>query len=369
MIKVFEKSKTRAGLKLYGEIGTFYNNGVDFSRILDDLERKYTTIDIHLHCYGGNVFEGNLIYNLLLNSKATIDFYIDGIAASMATIIMLPARKIYMSENSFILIHTPSGDCSGNAKAHLENAKLLRSMEKNFIKKYAQKTGKKKEEISKWLDGEDYWFSADEAKAEGFIDEIIDPVVKDIKALEVKEGNVSAKDAYSNFAALLKSDVELNKNQMDKKEVIAKFNLTSVTAESSDTAVMEALEAKLKAQEEAKEKAEKELGDSKTETITALVKDGVKAGKIKAESEQTYIEIGEKTGIENLKAILGDINPRESISAKITNKKKTNPDGKGKDRSGWDWDDYQKNDVKALENMRDKEPEKFEELYNAKYKQ
>ncbi|MEI7504813.1 MAG: ATP-dependent Clp protease proteolytic subunit, partial [Paludibacter sp.] len=95
-------------IKLYGSIGSSGINSFDFSTQLSELEKSgCKSLTIHMHCYGGSVFEGNVIYNALKNSKMSIKIVVDGIAASMASIILLAVKDVDIAENGYVMVHRP----------------------------------------------------------------------------------------------------------------------------------------------------------------------------------------------------------------------------------------------------------------------
>ena len=274
-----EISNTEVELKFYGEINSWsLRSGKTFSAYFSELDKKYKDITIRMHCYGGEVFEGNLIYNTIANAKARVTIIVDGVAASMGSIVALSGVKLKIAENAFIMIHCPSGVTRGNAAAHLASAKLLQSMEKNFTKKYASKTGKSEEDVQKYFDGNDHWIDAEEAKALGLADEVIESVVKDINKIDKAEAESMGVEAvYGRFAAELtiekpkSNKPDTKKSEMDKVTMIARYGLVSVTAESSDTAIFEAMDKKLKAEQDARKVAEDKVAEIEKANITSLI--------------------------------------------------------------------------------------------------
>lgn len=140
---------TRNQLKAYGSI--WQGDGTEFVRELNRLESLYSDIDIHLHTYGGSVFDGNLMINAIEKSPANITIVIDGVAASMGALLLVSAKKVKMVENGYIMVHNPSSGAWGNAFVLESEAKLLRMMEKDFENRLVKRTGKKLSEIKEWL--------------------------------------------------------------------------------------------------------------------------------------------------------------------------------------------------------------------------
>ena len=147
-------------------------DGVKFASLFSQLEQSQTDILLKLHTDGGSVFDGNMIYNALIDSKANVTIHIIGIAASMGAIISLAVDEVYMAQNNYLMIHAPSSYSSGQAQDFENQAKLLRLIETDFIRKLQQKTGKTEKYVKQWLIG-DNWFNAQQALNEGLIKGIV----------------------------------------------------------------------------------------------------------------------------------------------------------------------------------------------------
>ena len=364
----------------YGEI--WNGNGMEFVTLFSKLESQYNQIIVKLHSYGGSVFDGNLIYNTIQNSKKEIDIQIIGIAASMTGIISQSRKdkKPSMVRNGFIMIHAPSGSTYGSALDHENNAKLMRSMEKNFTKLLASSTGKPENYVSKWMTG-DNWFDAEQALKEGLISAIIEPE-SDTLTASLNPQELGAEGMYYQFTALLNPDnSQINLDNNMKKPIIEALGLLGVTAESSDTAVIDAVRAHYEGKITKTEQdlaaanlratnAENALKEQAKAVIAAEIEAGIKAGKITQDQKATYEAIAEASGIEALKTVLGNIPPRQSITSQI-------PSGGGNSfnapvvaagREAWDWDKWQKEDPKGFEAMHKNNLEAWQALYNQKFK-
>lgn len=313
-------------LKLYGEIYDWnINSAENFTARLNTLDSAgYDVIDMHVHGKGGDVLEGIAIYNAIKAIKTPVDFYVDGVAASMYTIVMLACRRVFMASNSFLMIHAPSGFIRGTAKTMIKAANALSEMEQNFIRDYSAKTGKPESEVSEWLDGGDNWFSARQALGEKIIDGVVDAV--DTKADVPQDGEVkdyTVNMLYQRYAALAANEDNVppqkQKSKMNKDELIKKFGLTSVTAESSEEQIYAAIDAKLQAANDAKEAAENKLKDERSAQITAIVNAAKEPKKLTDAQVQNFVLIGESAGIEALQVALGAVNPVQTITGMLNN--------------------------------------------------
>lgn len=161
-------------ISIYDEIGFFGVNAADFKRTLDDYG-PVAEINLSLHSPGGAVFEGLAIYNQLKNHPATVNVHIDGIAASIASLIAMAGDSITMPENAFMMIHKPWAVSKGDAEKLRENADLLDKVEKTLISAYRDQTGLSDDDLSEMLAAET-WLSGPEALELGFATSIAEPI-------------------------------------------------------------------------------------------------------------------------------------------------------------------------------------------------
>lgn len=168
---------------LYGDIGDYDDvRSGDIARELLEAESAYGKIDVRINSNGGDVYAGIAIFNALKNSKADITIYVDGIAASMASVIALCGKPVHMSRYSRLMLHSVMGGCYGNKNEMRRCIEEIESLEDTLCEMYATRLGKEKDEIrSTYFDGTDHWLRADEALSLGLIDGIYDadPVPED----------------------------------------------------------------------------------------------------------------------------------------------------------------------------------------------
>lgn len=169
-----DKEDQTADIYIYDEIGGW---GISARRFTEDLISlgNLSHINLHIHSPGGEVFDGIAIYNQLKNHSATITVYIDGLAASMASVIAMVGDTVIMPKNAMMMIHKPWGVSWGDANDMREYADLLDKLENVLIPAYVAKTGKTTEEITAMLEQET-WLDGDECVEHGFADKVIEPV-------------------------------------------------------------------------------------------------------------------------------------------------------------------------------------------------
>lgn len=130
-------------------------------------------VELHINSPGGYCFEGMAICNALLEYKGQKTAVIDGYCASAATMVALGCDAVRMHELSIFMIHEAASFGGGGFASDYEaEADRLRKLNARLVSLYTAKTGKSAEEIVAWMAAET-WFSPAEAKAAGFIDEVI----------------------------------------------------------------------------------------------------------------------------------------------------------------------------------------------------
>lgn len=158
-----------AEIYIYDEIGLW---GVEAKQFIDDLNQiTASKIDLRLNTPGGSVFDGNAMYNALKRHSATITTYIDGLAASMGSIIALSGETVHMADNAMYMIHNPWTIAWGDANDLRNSANLLDKLKVSMVRIYSEKTGLSEDDVIKLMD-EETWFTADEARESGFVDDI-----------------------------------------------------------------------------------------------------------------------------------------------------------------------------------------------------
>jgi len=154
---------------LYEEIGFWGVGAKDFMAELNAI--KSPKIEMHINSPGGEVFDGIAIYNGIKNHTAKVTTFIDGIAASIASVIALAGDTVNMAENAMFMMHNPSGLVLGGANDMRKVADSLDKIRDSMVTVYAAKSKKGDAEIIAMLDDES-WLNADEAKEAGFADAI-----------------------------------------------------------------------------------------------------------------------------------------------------------------------------------------------------
>lgn len=135
----------------------------DVQDFLDQLD-GISKINVHINSGGGSVFGGIAIYNILKRHNAEIIVYVEGLAASIASVIAMAGDKIIIPANAQMMIHKPSSITWGNADDMRKEADILDGCQKVILNTYMQHTkeGVTPEQINElinaetWKNGEEW---------------------------------------------------------------------------------------------------------------------------------------------------------------------------------------------------------------------
>ena len=161
---------------IYGDIGeSWWSESVSAAQFVKDIAAiDSAEITIRINSIGGSVPDGIAIYNAIKRHKANTTTVIDGMAASISSLIALAGDKVEMAENSTMMIHAPWTYTGGNSTDLRATADLLDTWAAAMATSYAAKTGKTTDEIMQLMnDGQDHWYTAAEAKDFGLVDTVI----------------------------------------------------------------------------------------------------------------------------------------------------------------------------------------------------
>lgn len=171
--EINNKAKETADIWIYSEIGGFDVNAKSF---IDELkEVKGKDLNVHINSLGGSVFDGLAIYNALKSHKGNVTTIVEGIAASIASVIAMAGDTIEMSKNSLFMIHNPFTMAGGNAAELRKTANVLDKIRDEIADIY-NSVSKQDHETLVGLMAAETWFNADETLDVGFANSIVDSV-------------------------------------------------------------------------------------------------------------------------------------------------------------------------------------------------
>lgn len=172
-IEIKNQTETSADLYFFGDINSeslgewqkYYPDDKAPKDVQDFLDQlgDVSKINVHINSGGGSVFGGIAIYNILKRHDAEITVYVEGLAASIASVIAMAGDKIIIPANAQMMIHKPSSIAWGNADTLRKEADILDGCQKVILKTYMQHTkeGVTEEEINNLINAET-WKSGEE---------------------------------------------------------------------------------------------------------------------------------------------------------------------------------------------------------------
>ncbi|MCL6443920.1 MAG: Clp protease ClpP [Alicyclobacillus sp.] len=162
-------------LSLYGPIDneTWWGDEITPKMFKDELNKlgNIAALNVYINSPGGDVFAGQAIHSMLARHPAKVNVYVDGLAASVASVIAMAGDQVVMPKNAMMMIHNPWTFAVGNSADFRKLADDLDKVRESLIAAYQSKSSLPKEDIIALMDAET-WLTADEAVQYGFADQI-----------------------------------------------------------------------------------------------------------------------------------------------------------------------------------------------------
>ena len=322
-------SESSAEVVIYDEIGAF---GIESKSFIDELSTisKDKEILLRINSPGGSVIDGLAIYDAIRRTPQKVTTRIEGLAASIASIIALAGDEVIMSENSLFMIHNVWGGETGDSKDMRKAADLMDKMSGKLVSIYMAKSGKEESEIKSWMDSET-WFNAEEALEAGFITAIEEPIALAAK-FDIYKCNYKNKDKvvqmFNDSKNLkMKEQIEELKNFIsdlfDKKTEVKNVKiLDSVEVNDKISSLENAISASEKTNEELSETLkEKEsnivaLADEITNLEAEVAKYKGTSSEVAPEKDPNPVVEDDSTPVNAWDTVAGSIINNKSIYLK-----------------------------------------------------
>lgn len=344
--------KKEATMRLFGEIGGQVDADL-FARELAALDDVADTVHLRINSPGGDVISGLSIVSAMQSMRAFIHVHIDGIAASMAAVIAIAGDKVSMQDYAKMMIHNPYPS-DDNAEMNDKMRKALGSLT-DTLATILSRRGCKKEKIGSLMAAET-WFTADEAKAEGLIDEIVTTQRKaEFKNLTTTELLIRIANEYK----------PVNNKDMDLTKIAAKLGLPATATEQQ---ILDAIQRRETAQAEQRNALVNHylaLGE-KNGTVTEKNKERMK--KLASADFDLFAEMvtdvpeepEEEKGREGATGIKTTSQATGRLSAALNDLKGKAAGGQAQTGKDWAW--YQKNNPKYLDELEKTNPTQFKKM-------
>lgn len=170
--KIEARADDEAEIIIYDVIGWPFIEADVFVRELAGIKAK--SIKLRINSPGGDVFDSMAIFNALKDHPAKITTQIDGLAASMASVIALSGDEVTAHKNSMMMIHNAWVVVAGDRHLLSDVAtNILEKIDGNILDIYYGKAGSGKRDLRQMMD-EETWLTAAEAKEKGLIDRVLE---------------------------------------------------------------------------------------------------------------------------------------------------------------------------------------------------
>lgn len=277
----------RATVLLYGDIGD--GDKVESARVVSELmslDAAYGKIDVRINSRGGDVFSGMAIYNTLRQMAADVTIYVDGLAASIAAIIALCGRPMYMSPWAKLMLHSVSGGAWGNASDLRKTADQIEALERDLSEMIAKRLGMEADEVRQtYFDESDHWIDAEDCVRMGLADGLYDMGEADAEAQPSDEEEI-----YQYFNNRLR-EPQNNKDMALIDDIKALPSFENKEDNASIVAHIKELEnkaTKAEAQTQAIAQYQARIAELEAKEVDSYLDSAIASGKIKAEQKEQY---------------------------------------------------------------------------------
>jgi ATP-dependent protease ClpP protease subunit len=365
----------RATVRITGKIGWDTDSNAFRAECDKLLNAGVRDVHLYINTPGGSVFDANEIVNILNGFPGAKTGEGGALVASAGTYIAMHCDTFTLPANGRMMIHKPSGATCGDSCEIKNYATVLESLEKEYLEAYLKKASNPEEFKSKWESG-DYWLTAQEALAAGFITSIkekitidkesammiacynsvpivpIVPIVPNVPKIENQNSLNPLNQKNMDFLKMIVAATGLSDSASESEALKHVVQLSDKNRSLSDTN-------KLLTEERNKLKADFEALQAQTAASekNVLLTAAEKEKRITAKERETF----SKLDIDDVKALLSDrkapVNPMSFISTLAA------PEGSEK----WSFADWSKNDPEGLSSLKAGDPATYKQLFKAQY--
>lgn len=355
-----------AEVYMYGVIGAGLD--IDTNVIVAQVEQMrrqgIRDFKFFVNSEGGEVVQGCALFNYLDRTDIDVEWVIDGLAASMmAMLITNPNHKVSAARYAKLMYHRVQGSVYGNSAEVRSMAEMIDKFETSLIEMMARRMNEPVEEVRKefFTDGLDHWMTAEEAKKRGLVDSIIEGRNIAEPAADIK----SAKTVFDFFNKQLLNIIK--PNNMDRAKFANLLNKqekdieTDEALESAVKAVVDenvTLRDELKAEKTKSAGLEQQVKTMNEAKVKQLVDSAIASKKIGEDERETYTKLA-TNDFEMAEKIIGKL---QGVTP-VTDQLKTPVVNEAE--KDWTFDDYHKKG--KLENLMKENPQRYSELFEAKY--
>ena len=362
---VNQSDSQTAEILLYGIIGKWMDIDVDL--LVKELESLKKTSVCNLTFFvnsdGGQVPQGQALWNYLDRSEFNVTWVVDGMAASMMAMLMTnPKHTVIANKYSKFMYHRLSGSVNGNPDEVRGYAEMMEKFEADLIDMFATRTGMDKKAVKKdYFNNTDKWLSAQEAFDLKLVNEI-----RDGNPAVVSPTNLtSSHEVYDYFSTQLLNLTNSNQINLKMKKIAMLLNLGENAAEDAIAAAVQNLingnsknAGDLAAKDNEINGLKGQITAHNQAKVKSLVDTAISAKKFGEDMRETYT----KMATDNFDMAEKVINNLSGVNPVLDQLGKDSiPDSE----KTMKWDDYHK--AGKLENLKATNKTRFEALYKEKF--
>lgn len=160
-------------VEIYDEIGTW---GVTAKQFVDDLKAAddgQRQIVIAINSIGGEIGDGFAIHNALQRLGERVTARIDGFALSSAGVVAMGAHRVQMHDNAMLMMHNPWTFAAGDSEEFRKIADIMDQMVEGIVASFKHRTLNVDDAELRRMISAETWLTAQEAKDQGFVDEVL----------------------------------------------------------------------------------------------------------------------------------------------------------------------------------------------------
>lgn len=361
---IVNQNATTVEILLYGLIGKWMD--IDVDRLVLEIEslRKQgvSNITFYVNSDGGEVNQGQALFNYLQRSNLNVTWVVDGIAASMMAMLLTnPKHTVIANKYSKFMFHRLCGMVSGNADEVRNYADTMEKFEADLIKMFAERTKMDEKKVKKeYFNNNDTWLSAEEALKIGIVNEIR----SGNSDLGEPKNLGTPREVYAYYSDKL-INTHKPKIEIEMKKIAALLNLNENSSEEAIATAVQGILDKNKQSASDISKRDNEITELKNQVaeqkkakIKAMVDKAIEARKISEDMRQEYTDMAGEN-FERTEKVLNSMAGVDPIVAQLG--KTTVPDTE----KDWTWDDYHKKG--KCENLKATNLPRFKDLYKAKF--
>lgn len=354
-----------AEILLYGIIGRYMDIDINvLVKELEDLKKQgCKNLTFYVNSDGGEVLQGQALFNYLNRNDFSITWIVDGIAASMMAMLLTnPKHIVIANKYSKLMYHRLDGMVGGNSDEVRSYADMMNLFEADLIDMFAARTGIDKVKVKKdFFNNTDKWLSAQEALDLGIVNEIRDGSI----GIQEPVHLVNSRDVYTHYSQQL---LNLNSNNKIENEMKELAKLLNIAEDSKEEVFKTALQNILNSKQTLASdlsKRDNEITDLKNQLaeqnktkVKNLIDSAITAKKFGEDMRNVYTDMA-NDNFERAEKVINSLTGVSPIVAQLG--KETVPDAE----KNYTWDDYHKKG--KLENLKATNQTRFGELYKAKF--